>query len=35
MKGIEATLELAKSQNSKLVIMNGKNMPLIYGIPGQ
>ena len=35
MKGIEATLELSKSQNSKLVIMNGKNMPLIYGIPGQ
>jgi regulator of protease activity HflC (stomatin/prohibitin superfamily) len=35
MKGIEATLELAKSQNSKMVIMNGKNMPLIFGMSGQ
>ncbi len=33
LKGIEATLELAKSNNSKMVIMNGKNMPLIFG-PG-
>lgn len=33
LKGIEATLELGKSQNSKMVIMNGKNMPLIFG-PG-
>jgi len=31
MKGIEATLELSKSPNSKMVIMNGKNMPLIFG----
>ena len=31
MKGIEATLELAKSTNSKMVIMNSKNMPLIFG----
>ncbi len=31
LKGIEATLELGKSQNSKMVIMNGKNMPLIFG----
>ncbi len=31
MKGIEATLELSKSSNSKMVIMNGKNMPLIFG----
>ena len=31
LKGIEATLELAKSNNSKTVIMNGKNMPLIFG----
>jgi regulator of protease activity HflC (stomatin/prohibitin superfamily) len=31
LKGIEATLELSKSQNSKMVIMNGKNMPLIFG----
>ena len=31
MKGIEATLELAKSSNSKMVIMNSKNMPLIFG----
>ncbi len=31
LKGIEATLELAKSTNSKTVIMNGKNMPLIFG----
>lgn len=34
LKGIEATLELAKSQNSKMVIMNGKNMPLIFGPSG-
>jgi regulator of protease activity HflC (stomatin/prohibitin superfamily) len=33
LKGIEATLELGKSNNSKMVIMNGKNMPLIFG-PG-
>lgn len=33
LKGIEATLELSKSQNSKMVIMNGKNMPLIFGAP--
>lgn len=33
LKGIEATLELGKSPNSKMVIMNGKNMPLIFG-PG-
>lgn len=33
MKGIEATLELAKSSNSKIVIMNGKNMPLMFGSP--
>lgn len=31
LKGIEATLELSKSSNSKMVIMNGKNMPLIFG----
>jgi regulator of protease activity HflC (stomatin/prohibitin superfamily) len=31
LKGIEATTELAKSSNSKMVIMNGKNMPLIFG----
>ena len=31
LKGIEATLELGKSNNSKMVIMNGKNMPLIFG----
>ena len=31
LKGIEATLELAKSSNSKMVVMNGKNMPLIFG----
>jgi len=31
LKGIEATLELGKSENSKMVIMNGKNMPLIFG----
>ncbi len=34
LKGIEATLELAKSSNSKMVIMNGKNMPLIFGAGG-
>lgn len=34
LKGIEATLELAKSNNSKMVIMNGKNMPLIFGAGG-
>jgi regulator of protease activity HflC (stomatin/prohibitin superfamily) len=34
LKGIEATLEVAKSNNSKMVIMNGKNMPLIFGAPG-
>jgi len=34
LKGIEATLELAKSNNSKMVIMNGKNMPLIFGQSG-
>jgi regulator of protease activity HflC (stomatin/prohibitin superfamily) len=34
LKGIEATLELAKSSNSKMVIMNGKNMPLIFGQSG-
>lgn len=34
LKGIEATLELAKSSNSKMVIMNGKNMPLIFGPSG-
>ncbi len=33
LKGIEATLELSKGQNSKIVIMNGKNMPLIFGAP--
>ncbi|RPI14414.1 MAG: prohibitin family protein [Ignavibacteriae bacterium] len=33
MKGIEATLELAKSGNSKMIIMNGKNMPLVFGTP--
>jgi regulator of protease activity HflC (stomatin/prohibitin superfamily) len=33
LKGIEATLELGKSPNAKMVIMNGKNMPLIFG-PG-
>lgn len=33
LKGIEATLELSKSTNSKMVIMNGKNMPLIFGAP--
>jgi regulator of protease activity HflC (stomatin/prohibitin superfamily) len=33
LKGIEATLELARSSNSKMVIMNGKNMPLIFGAP--
>jgi len=33
LKGIEATLELSKSPNSKMVIMNGKNMPLIFGAP--
>jgi len=34
LKGIEATLELSKSTNSKMVIMNGKNMPLIFGAQG-
>lgn len=34
LKGIEATLDLAKSNNSKMVIMNGKNMPLIFGPSG-
>ncbi len=34
LKGIEATLELSKSPNSKMVIMNGKNMPLIFGPSG-
>jgi regulator of protease activity HflC (stomatin/prohibitin superfamily) len=34
LKGIEATLEMSKSPNSKMVIMNGKNMPLIFGAPG-
>jgi len=34
LKGIEATLELAKSPNAKMVIMNGKNMPLIFGQSG-
>jgi regulator of protease activity HflC (stomatin/prohibitin superfamily) len=34
LKGIEATLELAKINNSKMVIMNGKNMPLIFGQTG-
>jgi len=34
LKGIEATLELSKSNNSKIVIMNGKNMPLIFGAQG-
>jgi regulator of protease activity HflC (stomatin/prohibitin superfamily) len=34
LKGIEATLELGKSPNSKMVIMNGKNMPLIFGANG-
>lgn len=34
LKGIEATLELGKSNNSKMVIMNGKNMPLIFGPSG-
>ena len=33
LKGIEATLELSKGQNSKIVIMNGKNMPLIFSAP--
>lgn len=31
LKGIEATLELSKSNNSKVVVMNGKNLPLIFG----
>jgi regulator of protease activity HflC (stomatin/prohibitin superfamily) len=31
LKGIEATLELSKSTNSKMIVMNGKNMPLIFG----
>jgi regulator of protease activity HflC (stomatin/prohibitin superfamily) len=34
LKGIEATLELAKSPNSKMVIVNGKNLPLIFGQNG-
>jgi regulator of protease activity HflC (stomatin/prohibitin superfamily) len=34
LKGIEATLELARSTNSKMVVMNGKNMPLIFGSTG-
>lgn len=34
LKGIEATLELAKSSNSKMVIVNGKNLPLIFGQSG-
>ncbi|MCX7877371.1 MAG: prohibitin family protein [Ignavibacteria bacterium] len=34
LKGIEATLELGRSTNSKMVIMNGKNMPLIFGTGG-
>lgn len=34
LKGIEATLELGRSNNSKMVIMNGKNMPLIFGTGG-
>jgi len=34
LKGIEATLDLAKSNNTKMVIMNGKNMPLIFGASG-
>ncbi len=34
LKGIEATLELGKSNNSKMVIMNGKSMPLIFGAGG-
>jgi regulator of protease activity HflC (stomatin/prohibitin superfamily) len=34
LKGIEATLELGKSNNSKMVIMNGKSMPLIFGANG-
>jgi len=34
LKGIEATLELSKSTNAKMVIMNGKNMPLIFGQSG-
>ncbi len=34
LKGIEATLELAKSSNSKMVVMNGKNLPLIFGPSG-
>lgn len=34
LKGIEATLELAKSSNSKMVIVNGKNLPLIFGQNG-
>jgi regulator of protease activity HflC (stomatin/prohibitin superfamily) len=34
LKGIEATLELAKSSNSKMVIVNGKNLPLIFGSGG-
>jgi regulator of protease activity HflC (stomatin/prohibitin superfamily) len=33
LKGIEATLQLSQSPNSKMVIMNGKNMPLIFGAP--
>lgn len=33
LKGIEATLELSKSTNSKMVVINGKNMPLIFGAP--
>jgi regulator of protease activity HflC (stomatin/prohibitin superfamily) len=34
LKGIEATLELGRSNNSKIVVMNGKNMPLIFGASG-
>ncbi len=34
LKGIEATLELAKSTNAKMVIVNGKNLPLIFGQNG-
>jgi regulator of protease activity HflC (stomatin/prohibitin superfamily) len=33
LKGIEATTEIAKSNNAKMVVMNGKNMPLIFGAP--
>lgn len=33
LKGIEATLELSKSNNAKVVVMNGKNLPLIFGVP--